>query len=368
MVIDADGKSLRRRKGRSPSTEPRAQRHAWPRHQHSESRHEQREHCRNGGVALNAQLQRLDGIFFSGGDQARHLESLLSRGPSGDGRRPSTQLQLLQERYRAGRMVVAGTSAGDAVQSGGTWQGRPVPMIGGGESLAALSKGFAPGRGPAVEGSELSGTFYREGGLGFFQFGPLDSHFSIRAREGRLVRLVVDSGLHYGFGVDENTALIVGLPCPDGNTTMTVMGEGGVFIVDARNAVCMSASGEPFDMRGARIHYVTAGDAVLVDATGHLSVGLLRAKPQLMQHPSAPLVRRNGIQDYGSANFLRMMMDMGITGASSAHGSTKSLSASLQSEDFDFRITRISESEFRGIAGTAMSYSHLILQIGPNRG
>ena len=328
---------------------------------------QQREHCRNGGAALNAQLQRLDGIFFSGGDQARHLESLLSRGPSGDGRRPSTQLQLLQERYRAGRMVVAGTSAGDAVQSGGTWQGRPVPMIGGGESLAALSKGFAPGRGPAVEGSELSGTFYRQGGLGFFQFGPLDSHFSIRAREGRLVRLVVDSGLHYGFGVDENTALIVGLPCPDGNTTMTVMGEGGVFIVDARNAACMSASGEPFDMRGARIHYVTAGDTMVVDSKGDLSVSLVRTKPQFMPNASSAPVRREGIQDYGSANFLRMMMDMGTTGASSAQGSTRSLSASLEAEDFDFRVTRISESDFRGLAGAGVSYTNLALQIGPSQ-
>lgn len=224
--------------------------------------------CADRGASLNRDLERIDGIFFTGGDQARHLDSLA--GPLG----PSAQLQIIRRRHAAGELVVAGSSAGDAVQAGGSWRGRPVPMIAGGESALALALGFAVAEQAVEEGSERKASYYPNGGLGLFHFGPLDSHFSQRGREGRLLRLVAVSGMDYGFGVDENTALMVGRTDPSGSTTMGVRGAGGVWVVDLRQARTSGAANAALSVRGARMHYLHAGDTLAVNGQGNLTVTL----------------------------------------------------------------------------------------------
>ena len=162
---------------------------------------QQQQLCANRGRALNALLSRLNGIYFSGGNQARHLESLVGQDGTGAYTVRSAQLAILQRRHAQGRLVVAGTSAGNHIQGGGLWRGKPVPMVGGGSSHDALRGGFAPGRGVAGDTATLGQTehnthfapvIYARGGLGVFRFGVLDSHFSKRAREGRLVRATLD--------------------------------------------------------------------------------------------------------------------------------------------------------------------------------
>ncbi|MES3026066.1 MAG: cyanophycinase [Pseudomonadota bacterium] len=227
-----------------------------------------RQACADQGAALNRDLERIDGIFFTGGNQARHLDSLVGRTG------PSAQLQILRRRHAAGELVVAGSSAGDAVQAGGHWRGRPVPMIAGGESALALASGLEVAGAPLEEGAERRASYYPGGGLAVFNFGPLDSHFSQRGREGRLARLVSDGGMEYGFGVDENTALLVGRPAADGSTTMAVLGEGGVWVVDLRAASASGAAAAAFSVRGARIHYLHAGDTLRLDRAGALEVAL----------------------------------------------------------------------------------------------
>ena len=77
---------------------------------------------------------------------------------------------------------------------------------GGGDSYPALKKGFTEGAGPVLDAP--SNTLrYARGGLGFFNYGVLDSHFSRRTREGRLVRATKESGMDYGFGIDETLRL-----------------------------------------------------------------------------------------------------------------------------------------------------------------
>lgn len=44
---------------------------------------------------------------------------------------------------------------------------------------------------------------------GFFNYGLLDTHFSERGRQGRIVRLADHTQVPFAFGVDENTALLV---------------------------------------------------------------------------------------------------------------------------------------------------------------
>jgi cyanophycinase-like exopeptidase len=225
--------------------------------------------CADNGAALDAALASLHGVSFTGGNQARHRDSLISNG------RSSTQLAILQRRFAAGELVVAGSSAGNAVQAGGIWQGRDVPMIMGGHPVGALLGGFQATpqqqRG-AQDGGK--GSYHPAGGLGFFRFGPLDSHFSERGREARLVRLAADTAMQYAFGVDENTALLVERPDASGATRMRVAGARGVWVADLRAAKTDARAGGAFAIDAVQVHYLHEGDSLQIDGAGRLQVQL----------------------------------------------------------------------------------------------
>lgn len=320
---------------------------------------QQRRACEDPEGGLNAVLRRLDGVFLAGGDQARLLESLASPDPDGHPTRPSEQLRLLRQRHADGSLVVAGSSAGNAAQAGGRVRGQPVAMISGGESWQALATGFVRGRGPTVEGAGRTGVTYPEGGLGLFSLGALDSHFSQRAREGRLLRFVADSGLDYGFGVDENTALLVERPDAKGATAMRVIGAGGVFVVDLRAARASAADG--FSLMDATIHYLRAEDRAAIDAAGRLSVQLDPARPVLPQVPDAPAAQMPDLQHPRAMNFVKLMQTMGRSGAAQAEGQTAQLPS------FEFQFVRTPASEFRAAGEQAVSYAHVRVSIAPCR-
>ena len=65
-------------------------------------------------------------------------------------------------------------------------------------------------------------------GFGFFKAGIIDQHFTqYRGRLGRLTRATADSGnVAIGFGIDENTALLVSKKGP-----IQVSGMGAVTII-----------------------------------------------------------------------------------------------------------------------------------------
>jgi hypothetical protein len=71
------------------------------------------------------------------------------------------------------------------------------PMIRRGRSESALSSGV--GR----DGVELGP------GMGFFPWGLIDQHFLERGRFGRLVVALSETGARLGWGVDEDSALVV---------------------------------------------------------------------------------------------------------------------------------------------------------------
>jgi cyanophycinase len=71
-------------------------------------------------------------------------------------------------------------------------------------------------------------------GLGFFRAGIVDPHFSgQRGRLGRLARALIEEHVRFGFGIDENTAMLVS---HDGR--IEVVGTGNLTIVDTANARC----------------------------------------------------------------------------------------------------------------------------------
>jgi cyanophycinase len=226
----------------------------------------------NADPALVAQINAMDGFFFGGGDQSRILACFFNG--SGTSRTDSPIMVALRNRFQAGA-VVAGTSAGTAVQ------GRS-PMLTGGESYYGLRYGVYTSVGTSTStptkannDPSVTTTTYADrlayeaaGGLGFFTEGVIDSHFSERGRQGRVVRLASSKLVNQGFGVDENTALVVENQGTN-SALFSVVGQSGVFIFNLTQASssvagpgssspCSTASG--FKLCYVRVHYATPGD------------------------------------------------------------------------------------------------------------
>jgi cyanophycinase-like exopeptidase len=195
---------------------------------------------------MAAMLQQADAVFINGGDQSLTMRSLqFSKGAQAG---EFTALgKLLQQKIAAG-MPLAGSSAGTAVQSGRMTAiaGKPaIPMLSGGRTSKALQFGAfadvpdAPlcqlhQRCTAKAGAGYL-TYKPDGGLRSFSLGVADTHFREREREGRLTRLLLDTGTDFGFGVDEATVLRANF-LTDDTADLQVMGQGGVWILDASNA------------------------------------------------------------------------------------------------------------------------------------
>lgn len=157
--------------------------------------------------SLAAVPDEVQGVFFSGGDQWRLRQAFHATDGSA-----LPWLLHLRAAQAAGRLVVGGTSAGAAVQSA-------AAMLSNGSPEAALAgPGVAaepPDPGCARAGTCPAGlqgdsfTYWPQGGLALARHAVVDTHFSERAREPRLLRLLDDSGAKLGYGVDEGSALLL---------------------------------------------------------------------------------------------------------------------------------------------------------------
>ena len=112
-------------------------------------------------------------------------------------------------------------------------------MITNGTSVNAIARGafsyVAPSQrctgddcASGIEGNDL--TYLATGGLASFPIGILDTHFSERNREARLIVLSAQTNLRYGFGVDETTAMFTRFD--QESLDYHIVGAGGVFAVD----------------------------------------------------------------------------------------------------------------------------------------
>ncbi|HPE69981.1 MAG TPA: cyanophycinase [Thermotogota bacterium] len=186
---------------------------------------------------IAAQVLECDAIWFVGGDQTRYMRVLLDA----DGK-PTPVLQAIWQVYSEGA-VLGGTSAGAAIMSD--------PMLSGGTGYGALAQGVTYEDNYGIEGDN---RVFLTPGLGFFPGVLVDQHFSQRARLGRLVVACADQGISLGFGIDEDTALVV----YNSEGSVQAIGEGGVTIVDMREA---QWSVEPsWKVENARISLIEKGD------------------------------------------------------------------------------------------------------------
>jgi cyanophycinase len=171
--------------------------------------------------ALEA-IEKATGVFFTGGDQARII-SILKDTPLDT---------AIHKRYSEGA-VVGGTSAGAAMM--------PDMMIVEGDSQTN----------PRVEIVEMGP------GMAFLPGIVVDQHFLQRGRLGRLLSALSQQPAVLGFGIDENTAVIV-----NGNE-FEVIGEGAVTVVDVAEITHTNADkilkDEPLAICGAKLHILPDG-------------------------------------------------------------------------------------------------------------
>lgn len=204
------------------------------------------------------------GVFFSGGDQWRLRRALVDADD-----RPNAWLQSLRRAHAAGSVVVGGTSAGAAVQSGGA-------MLSNGTSAEALQRGalssIPPSAGCDRAGAcpaglvEDSFTWWPAGGTGLATAATVDTHFSERARELRLLTLMQASATPWGYGADETSAIRVTAHAH--HTQLQAFGEHGGWVFEQ---VAARAGGG----LEARVHYLAPG------ATLQVIENRLRAPPSL---------------------------------------------------------------------------------------
>ena len=190
----------------------------------------------------------VQGVFFAGGDQWLHRRAFFDRDDQ-----PNAWLLALRKSAASGTLVVGGTSAGTAVQGG-------AAMLSNGTSAQALRRG-ALARLPMDAGcgaarrcsdglSEDSLTYWPAGGLGLLPDWTMDTHFSERARELRLLTLMHDAQVPLAAGVDETSALhVVGTGA---EATYQALGENGVWIFER-----LAEDGP--HTRAARVHYLAPG-------------------------------------------------------------------------------------------------------------
>lgn len=148
-------------------------------------------------------LSQACGIWFTGGNQSRITSLFRPTDPKHAPLFFAARDTLLEGG------VIGGSSAGAAIMS--------ETMIAGGRSEDALLHGDGEG---GVKIDE---------GLGFFRFGIVDQHFLARGRLGRLLVALEAVGDRYGFGIEENSSLVVYL----GESAYALaVGMRGVCIID----------------------------------------------------------------------------------------------------------------------------------------
>ena len=184
--------------------------------------------------AILAQIRHCTGLFLAGGIQRKAALALL--GADGQG---TPALTAIREVYERGG-VIAGTSAGTAVQGDlmiSSFQ-LPIDTLDFGLATAAHHRGVIVSR-----------------GLGLFHYGLVDQHFNDSdGRIARLCRTLIDLKLPLGFGIDEDTAMLVR---PDG--VAEVLGASGLTIVQADQAT-LADGPKGASISGVVFHYLEQGD------------------------------------------------------------------------------------------------------------
>lgn len=167
-------------------------------------------------------IQQATGIFFTGGDQARIISCL-----------KDTKLDAAMHKRFSEGIIIGGTSAGAAMM--------PDMMIIEGDSETN----------PRVDVVAMGP------GMGFLPGVVIDQHFAQRGRLGRLVSALLLQPAVLGFGIDENTAILVS------GDEFEVIGESAVTVIDESEKLHDNIDGllkdEALAICGAKLHILPHG-------------------------------------------------------------------------------------------------------------
>ena len=249
--------------------------------------------------ALADSLKNVGAFWFVGGDQMRIVKALRPE------RRSTAVLSAIYQQWEKGA-VIGGTSAGAAMMS--------EIMIAAGDSFNAVTQPIAENYSGTE--SQEQGLLYLHHGLGLFKDGVIDQHFDRKARLGRLVKTLAHTQSEFGYGVDEDTGMLLDLKA----STLTVVGSGNITIVDARTArfdeqpftaeklqLSVLSSGDQWSLQHADLVYTpgkpTIGREYASEAP-HQGAGLALANARLNQLLGYQLLDNSGSQEIRRYSFV----------------------------------------------------------------
>lgn len=172
-----------------------------------------------------ARIKKSDCVMFSGGDQSEIIKKIHG----------TTVHEILLDRYRNEKFVLAGTSAGAMAMS--------EEMITGSKSQRLFTKG----------------ALGMNKGLGFIPHFIIDSHFIKRRRFARLAGAVAKFPHLIGVGLDEDTGLVI----KDCNLC-EIIGTGMIILFDPRelkhNNLERVKEGGFISLSNLKTHILSPGD------------------------------------------------------------------------------------------------------------
>jgi cyanophycinase len=174
-------------------------------------------------LPLQTEILQADGIFMSGGDQSKLMNTLWD----------TPAYQWLHQSFHLNRCCIGGTSAGAAVMS---------------RHMIAQGPAVLRPRKDAVD---------TDIGLGLLSQAVVDQHFSERRRLARLLSTLAMRPDLLGVGIDEDTALVI-----ERGEAMEVIGKGTVTLVDPsqmQSNVNELETLEQIEMLGVQLHVLPAG-------------------------------------------------------------------------------------------------------------
>lgn len=174
-------------------------------------------------MPLQTEILQADGIFMSGGDQSKLMDTLWD----------TPAYQALHTAFHVNRCCMGGTSAGAAVMS---------------RHMIAQGPAVLRPRKDAVD---------TDIGLGLLSQAVVDQHFSERRRLARLLSTLAIRPDLLGVGIDEDTALVI-----ERGEAVEIIGKGTVTLVDPsqmQSNVNDLETLEQIEMLGVQLHVLPAG-------------------------------------------------------------------------------------------------------------
>ncbi|QCU73805.1 cyanophycinase [Pseudoalteromonas distincta] len=262
--------------------------------------------CKSGTNALVSLIKSSTGVMFNSGNAALTHKVLFDQNNN-----PYPWTQALQT-----RPVIVGEGAGAAIQS------KVTGMLTNTTSLEALRKGE---------------NNTNAGGLGSFNFGVLDTQFSEQNRTFRLAAALnknevknIKTEIQHGFGIDENTALVV-IKSPEGSL-ITVIGKSGVV------HLANQGKAQPESKSYSYSYWPTSSVIEITNNTFTLSARTIDEALPAIKIPPLPVQRFGSILTNSKLRSLTQAMCL-----------SQEQSAVAQQDEFIISLTATSDTQYHRI-------------------